>query len=49
MFTHSINCSHCGLEITENWIQYVVSSEIIDEERGSIPKEPIMTTNYILL
>lgn len=34
MFIHFINCPHCGLEITENWAQYVVSSDVIDGDRG---------------
>ena len=34
MFTHSINCPHCGAEINENWAEYVVSSDVIDEDRG---------------
>lgn len=34
MFVHSIRCPHCDAEISENWAGYVISSDVIDEDRG---------------
>ena len=34
MFTHSVECPHCGESVTYNWSDYVIDSDIIDEDRG---------------
>ena len=31
MFTHTIHCPYCDNVISQNWSDYVVSSDIIDE------------------
>lgn len=33
MFTHSINCPYCNSKITEDWSDYITSSDVIDENR----------------
>ena len=34
MFTHSVECPHCGKSVTHNWSEYIISSDIVDEDRG---------------
>lgn len=34
MFTHSVECPHCGASITNDWSDYIASSDVIDEDRG---------------
>lgn len=33
MFTHSIICPYCNSNITEDWSDYIVSSDVVDEDR----------------
>lgn len=33
LFTHAVSCPHCGSEIIQNWSDYIVSSDVVDEER----------------
>lgn len=34
MFTHSVKCPHCGKSVTHDWSGFIITSEVIDEDRG---------------
>lgn len=34
MFTHSVKCPHCGKSVTHDWSEYIISSDVVDEDRG---------------
>ena len=34
MFTHSITCPYCNSTITEDWSDYITSSDVTGDERG---------------
>lgn len=34
MFTHTVTCPHCNTPIEQDWSDYVVSSDVINENRG---------------
>lgn len=34
MFTHSVDCPHCGVSVTQNWSAYIASSNVVNENRG---------------
>lgn len=34
MFTHRVTCPHCGTQTVQDWSDYVVSSDVVDEDRG---------------
>jgi hypothetical protein len=34
MFTHSVECPHCGKSVTHDWSEYIISSDVVDEDRG---------------
>lgn len=38
MFTHSISCSYCDSKITEDWSDYIISSDVIDDNRQMASK-----------
>lgn len=33
MFTHSVECPHCGASITNDWSDYIISSDVVDPDR----------------
>lgn len=51
MFTHSISCSYCDSEITEDWSDYIISSDVIDDNRqmASKTEHSINTMNINVL
>ena len=34
MFNLPVECPHCGNSITHNWRNHIVSSDVIDDDRG---------------
>ena len=34
MFEHAVECPHCGRSIMYDWSDFVIDSEVIDEDRG---------------
>lgn len=34
MFTHSVECPHCNETISYDWSEFVISSDVVDEDRG---------------
>lgn len=34
MFTHTVKCPHCGASVTYDWSEFIIDSEVIDNDRG---------------
>lgn len=34
MFNHTVKCPHCGASVTNDWSEFIIDSEVVNNDRG---------------